>query len=112
MDMIQDEDIEELCLLKGINYFFILIYFYFILNRIYSLIYIGIDIVFLPAYSPELNPCELVFGFVKNRIRRSNIESLFDEVLLAFDAVKIEMINFYKKCIYPDVILPEMHIEI
>ncbi|EFA79070.1 hypothetical protein PPL_08540 [Heterostelium album PN500] len=29
----------------------------------------GVDIRFLPAYSPELNPIELVFGYVKNYVR-------------------------------------------
>ena len=30
----------------------------------------GVRLVFLPAYSPELNPCELVFAQVKNGLRR------------------------------------------
>jgi transposase len=70
---------------------------------------LGIEIVYLPAYSPELNPCELVFGFVKNRIRKLRIDCLFDEVISSFDAMSIEMmINFYAKCIYPKEVLPEM----
>jgi hypothetical protein len=36
----------------------------------------------LPTYSPELNPCEMVFGFVKNslRISRNSNNAFFDEV--------------------------------
>ncbi len=30
---------------------------------------VGFRIVFLPAYSPELNPIEFIFGIVKNKIR-------------------------------------------
>jgi hypothetical protein len=41
-----------------------------------------ITIVYLPTYSPELNPCEMVFGFVKNslRISRNSNTAFFDEV--------------------------------
>lgn len=27
----------------------------------------GVFFVTLPTYSPELNPCELVFGYIKNK---------------------------------------------
>ena len=30
----------------------------------------NISLTFLPTYSPELNPCELVFAFMKNYLRR------------------------------------------
>jgi len=30
--------------------------------------FFGVNLVFLPAYSPELNPCELVFGLIKHFI--------------------------------------------
>jgi hypothetical protein len=30
---------------------------------------IGFRIVFLPAYSPELNPIEFLFGIIKNKVR-------------------------------------------
>ena len=29
----------------------------------------GVQLLYLPKYSPELNPCELVFGKIKNYIR-------------------------------------------
>jgi len=28
----------------------------------------GIKLIYLPKYSPELNPCELVFNFIKRKI--------------------------------------------
>ncbi|KAL0483743.1 hypothetical protein AKO1_004442 [Acrasis kona] len=30
---------------------------------------VGVTIVWLPTYSSELNPCELVFGWVKNYLK-------------------------------------------
>jgi transposase len=69
-------------------------------------------LVFLPAYSPELNPCELIFGYVKNKLRREGIQNLLDDAIIAFDSVELEMmINFYRKCLYPDQILPDIHLE-
>jgi len=40
---------------------------------------IGFKIVFLPTYSPELNPCELVFAIVKQHLRewRGDINDRF-----------------------------------
>jgi transposase len=34
----------------------------------------GIHIVFLPPYSPDLNPIESAFGCMKAWIRRNNVE--------------------------------------
>jgi len=34
----------------------------------------GATIVYLPTYSPELNPCEMVFGFVKNSLLHMIVE--------------------------------------
>jgi transposase len=31
---------------------------------------LGIKLVYLPAYSPEFNPCELIFAQVKSYLRR------------------------------------------
>jgi hypothetical protein len=71
-----------------------------------------VTIQFLPAYSPELNPCELVFALVKNGLRRHGIESLFDDVIVAFNDVSRDtMMNFYRKCIYPEQVLPDIPVE-
>jgi transposase len=75
----------------------------------------GITLVFLPPYSPELNPCELVFGMMKGYLRRcSDAEApsaIFDRVLLALDRVTPRhLLSFYKHCIYPKVILPDLNL--
>jgi hypothetical protein len=68
--------------------------------------------VFLPAYSPELNPCELVFAQVKRYIRshRDGINApLIDLIVQAFESVTIDnIINYYTKCIFVKEILPEL----
>jgi len=60
-----------------------------------------IKLVFLPAYSPELNPAELVFGFVKNylrKYRRSN-EDLFQSLIYVFSLVPTTtVLRFYAHC--------------
>ena len=60
----------------------------------------GIKLRFLPAYSPELNPAELVFGYVKNWLRhnRDSQVSLETNITSAFDRVTYDlMVKFYKK---------------
>jgi transposase len=71
----------------------------------------GVELVFLPAYSPELNPCELVFSQVKQRIRNvrgEGFSSIFDHIILAFESVTLEnILNYYTKCLFPKFTLPE-----
>jgi transposase len=66
----------------------------------------------MPAYSPELNPCEHVFAQVKNYIRGhrgEGWENIFDQIILAFESVTLDNIfNYYRKCIYPVKTLPEL----
>ncbi|KAL9648874.1 hypothetical protein ABK040_003804 [Willaertia magna] len=72
-------------------------------NLMYLLFSNNIYIVFLPAYSPELNLCELVFSFVKQFIRtnRFNNESLINSIYRVCSKINHNMmINFYKKCIF------------
>ena len=63
----------------------------------------GARLLFLPKYSPELNPCELVFAQVKRRIRqrRSHTPTPFwIEVLEAFAKVTTTNVcNFYAHCL-------------
>jgi transposase len=44
----------------------------------------GVRMVFLPTYSPELNPCELVFGAVKRHIRANRHGLLWPAIVSAF----------------------------
>jgi len=63
----------------------------------------GVKLVFLPTYSPEFNPCELIFGLIKNWIRnnRGQGKSLLDEIKLGIDSVQDRhVVAFYYHCIY------------
>ncbi len=62
----------------------------------------GASFAFLPAYSPELNPCELVFAFVKHYIRahRHPDDDLIKLVLQALSHIPYSMLlSFYDRCI-------------
>jgi transposase len=61
----------------------------------------GVRLYFLPAYSPELNPCELVFAQVKYYLRRHRgpLPFVF-EIALAFSQVSKENVrNYYQECL-------------
>lgn len=62
----------------------------------------GIVLLFLPAYSPELNPCELVFSFIKEELRRLRPSpSIWRELFLAIAKVTPSHIaRYYDKCIW------------
>jgi len=71
----------------------------------------GVSLVYLPAYSPELNPCELVFNFVKSFIHshRRFGSVILEEVLCALSMVTQQHItSFYQHCNFPPVLLPEL----
>jgi len=62
-----------------------------------------VRLVFLPTYSPELNPCENVFGWVKSRMRyhRGN-DTFSNEICKAFASVTHGLVySFYRHCINP-----------
>jgi len=62
----------------------------------------GVKLVFLPKYSPELNPCELVFNVVKNHLcyHKNDQVPLWVEVIVALAKIDIaKMINFYDNCL-------------
>ncbi len=77
-----------------------------------KLTFLGVKLVFLPAYSPELNPCELVFAQVKQMVRKArgeSIQSVLDQIILAFASVDVvTVMNYYMKCIFPKGVLPEL----
>jgi transposase len=39
----------------------------------------SIQYLFIPTYSPELNPCELVFSFIKKHIRLDSCSRCFPQ---------------------------------
>lgn len=63
---------------------------------------IGVGVLFLPTYSPELNPCELVFAQVKNWLRsnRNHRQAFYVDLATAFSKVTVDnLVNYYRKCI-------------
>jgi len=61
----------------------------------------GVQMLFMPKYSPELNPCELVWSLMKTNIRKHRgSESFLQEVIKAVCDVNYEHVySFYEKCI-------------
>jgi len=73
---------------------------------IYLLDSIGISLIYLPKYSPEFNPCELVFAQIKNRLRnyRKN-EDLYWELCIALAHVSIDnVISYYYRCCHEIIV--------
>lgn len=62
---------------------------------------VGARLIFLPAYSPELNPCELVFSHVKRAMATHRGEGgMWEEALSRFHAITLaQMDAWYKHCI-------------
>jgi transposase len=63
----------------------------------------GITLIFLPKYSPELNPCELVWATVKNSMwaRRDPTGDFLRQAIRFFSRItRDNMIAFYRHCIY------------
>jgi len=64
----------------------------------------GIKHIFLPPYSPDFNPIELMWAFMKSILRKLKTrthEKLDDAIKIALDSVKIETVaNWFKHCGY------------
>jgi hypothetical protein len=63
---------------------------------------LNIFLLYLPTYSPELNPCELVFATVKNGIRnhRDSTKTWLNEIRDRFTAITSnEMFAMYRHCL-------------
>ena len=61
----------------------------------------NIRLIFLPTYSPELNPCELIFAQIKRHLRNRTGHNLFIvDLILAIARISlINVIKYYSKCI-------------
>lgn len=60
-----------------------------------------VNLIYLPKYSPEFNPCELVFAAMKNWLRwhRSPTNPLWVEILAALARITYnEVLAFYWQC--------------
>lgn len=70
-----------------------------------------INYIFLPKYSPELNPCELVFAYLKRYIRdhRTPVTPFHHLLLLALAELPYRhVLSFYDRCInIQERILPQ-----
>jgi transposase len=62
---------------------------------------VGVRLAFQPKYSPELNPCELIFGHAKRYMREERGNGTFvEEIGRAFAQIKKEeVLRCYDKCI-------------
>jgi transposase len=53
----------------------------------------GVDVLFLPSYSPDLNPIEEAFSKIKNIVRKAQArtrEALVEAIALAISALTLE----------------------
>ena len=60
---------------------------------------LGIDVINLPAYSPELNPIELVFNIIVQRF-----SSRFNESNTCMDEEILQLLHSVVDSITPDVV--------
>jgi hypothetical protein len=63
----------------------------------------GVRLLYLPTYSPELNPCELVFAMIKNhmrRVRNTNRNMLVDLVEACARVDLVNVTHFYDHCLH------------
>ena len=66
----------------------------------------GVDLLFMPAYSPHLNTCELCFNQVKCFLRQNTaLTENETEIAIGEDVARITMANsvgYFKECGYID----------
>lgn len=62
----------------------------------------NVRLVTLPTYSPELNPCELVFAQAKSMIRRNRTsEPFWLDIMVAFSLIsRKNVLSYYAKCLF------------
>jgi len=67
------------------------------------LVITGVRLLFLPTYSPELNPCELLFAMMKNEMRRirDTHHNMLNDVVTALAKIRTDnVVNFYDHCLH------------
>jgi transposase len=62
---------------------------------------VGVRMIFQPKYSPELNPCEHIFGHVKKYLREQRgTRPFLEEIALGFTRItKAEVVRCYYACL-------------
>jgi transposase len=63
---------------------------------------VGVRLILLPKYSPELNPCEMVFAQAKGYLRTKRQPGPFvREIARAFATVdRLNMRAYYEHCLF------------
>jgi len=63
-----------------------------------------VRIIFMPKYSPELNPCEVVFSKIKAYLRANRLNSNWDEeILFAMTLISVyDLFLMYMECVWLD----------
>lgn len=65
---------------------------------------LGIKVLFLPPYSPDFNPIELMWAYMKNILRKlktRTIDTLHEATIQALDCITPELIaSWFKHCNY------------
>jgi len=76
-------------------------------------VFCGFTLIFTPVYSPELNPCELVFSEMKKYIRNHRTFAPLKQLTIkALSTINQNLVSqFFFHCIYPPTILPEIKID-
>jgi transposase len=68
------------------------------------LVELGINVVFLPVYSPDFNPVELMWAYMRGILRKLKArteEALVDAAVEALDCVTPELVaSWFKHCNY------------
>jgi len=66
------------------------------------LLFAGVRLLFLPTYSPELNPCEFIFAQIKRHVRthRTSRHLLADVFTACADVTWLNVLSYYGKCIH------------
>ena len=65
---------------------------------------VGVDLVFQPPYSPELNTCQLCFNQIKKWLQAKNTYAKEETMLAIIDAVSAitprQSVGYFNKCGY------------
>lgn len=64
----------------------------------------NINVLYLPPYSPDFNPIELMWAYIKailRKLKARTVDDLFDAIKTALDSVTPELISgWFKHCGY------------
>ena len=65
----------------------------------------GVTLIYLPKYSPELNPCEFIFGLLKNHLRhyRKTDEFLWELTLSLAKITPHKVLKNYFHCRHQEI---------